>query len=94
MSKQPDQRDTRSNALRSNALRLEDHRTPNTWLWDELVRRFGVAATQELRDAYIARYRQYNRDKWHAGAQPAPVLHRQRVPWEPGHDEEMNDGSA
>lgn len=71
-----------------------DHRTPNSWLWDELVRRFGVAVTLELRAAYIARYRQYNRDKWVDGKRPAPVLHRRRVPWSPQSEDEESDEQA
>lgn len=65
-----------------------DHRTPTSWLWDEMVRRFGIDATLELRAAYIARYRQYNRDKMIDAPQTAPALHRQRVPWTPQRDEE------
>ena len=64
----------RSNALRSDA------QTPHVWLWDELARRLGSDAAMDLYEAYTARNRQYNRDRWATVAtQAKPAQRRTKI---------------
>ena len=38
---------------------IETSRTPLTWLWDEIERRFGTDAARDLYTGYLAELRQY-----------------------------------
>jgi hypothetical protein len=38
---------------------------PSRWLWEELLRRLGRAAYDEVREGYLARQRQYSHDRRH-----------------------------
>ncbi len=53
--------------------------TPHVWLWDELARRLGSDAAMDLYEAYTARNRQYNRDRWANVVKPKVVQRRTKI---------------
>lgn len=50
--------------------RQQPRPSPHAWLWDEIARRYGDAAADELHEAFNAQAHIYNQAKWHAPESP------------------------
>lgn len=44
--------------------------SPYAWLWEEIARRFGAEAAQQLHEDYLVQQRAYGQKRWHTPESP------------------------